>query len=503
MMSRCLRFGLGLGLLILTALAPARAATGVFDLDVLRYRAKLLAAKPYVPRVSRVPEKLMRLTYDQHREIRFNPAQSWGRGENLPFQLQFFHPGFIFDKTVQVSELRGGNETPIPFSPQLFDYGKTDVGSVPEIMGFSGFRMLYPLNRPGDELGAFQGASYFRLLCQEAFYGLSARGLAINTGEPGGEEFPVFEEFWVERPAADAREFVIFALLDSPSVAGAYRFAIRPGADTVAQVKAVLFARKPIKTLGIAPLTSMFWHGETTGANHGDFRPEVHDSDGLLINHSGGEWLWRPLSNPAAVRTAAFGDRSPKGFGLLQRDRKFSSYEDLEANYHRRPSAWVESIGAWGSGAVRLVEIPTPDETNDNIVAFWVPDVLPAVGEPIEFEYRLHWFLDQIRPPAGFAVATRRGHSKTHEPELERFVVDFDGSYLGKKGPDPSIEPVVSVGAGAKLVHATVQKNPFNGTWRLAFALRSDGSKRPVELRAFLRKPPHVLTETWTYLWEP
>jgi glucans biosynthesis protein len=462
-----------------------------------------LAAKPYVPRVSRVPEKLMRLTYDQHREIRFNPAQSWGRGENLPFQLQFFHPGFIFNKTVQVSELRGGNETPIPFSPQLFDYGKTDVGSVPEIMGFSGFRMLYPLNRPGDELGAFQGASYFRLLCQEAFYGLSARGLAINTGEPGGEEFPVFEEFWVERPAADAREFVIFALLDSPSVAGAYRFAIRPGADTVAQVKAVLFARKPIKTLGIAPLTSMFWHGETTGANHGDFRPEVHDSDGLLINHSGGEWLWRPLSNPAAVRTAAFGDRSPKGFGLLQRDRKFSSYEDLEANYHRRPSAWVESIGAWGSGAVRLVEIPTPDETNDNIVAFWVPDVLPAVGEPIEFEYRLHWFLDQIRPPAGFAVATRRGHSKTHEPELERFVVDFDGSYLGKKGPDPSIEPVVSVGAGAKLVHATVQKNPFNGTWRLAFALRSDGSKRPVELRAFLRKPPHVLTETWTYLWEP
>ena len=296
---------------------------------------------------------------------------------------------------------------------------------------------------------------------------------------------------------------MIYALLDSPSVAGVYRFVIRPGADTVTHVKAVLFARNPIKTLGIAPLTSMFWHGETTGSNHGDFRPEVHDSDGLLINHSGGEWLWRPLSNPATVRTAAFGDRNPKGFGLLQRDRKFSSYEDLEANYHNRPSAWVEPVGAWGNGSVRLVEIPTPDETNDNIVAFWAPDTLPAVGEPIEFEYRLHWFLDQIRPPAGVAVATRRGHSKTHEPDLERFVVDFDGAYLGKKGPDPLIEPVVSVEGGAKLVHATVQKNPYNGTWRLAFALRADGSKKPVELRAFLRKPPHALTETWTYLWEP
>jgi glucans biosynthesis protein len=487
----------------LCAHGRVRAADGGFDFDSLRYRAKQLAAKPYAPPPSRVPEKLRKLTYDQHRNIRFNPSQSWGRREGLPFQLQFFHPGFIFNQTVQISELRGGEETPIAFSPRLFDYGKESVGDVPDNMGFSGFRILYPLNMPGDELGAFQGASYFRLLCQQAVYGLSARGLAINTGEPGGEEFPVFEEFWVQRPAVDAKEIVLYALLDSPSVAGAYRFTIRPGAETVAQVKAVLYARKPIKTLGIAPLTSMFWHGENSGTTEGDFRPEVHDSDGLLVNHSSGEWLWRPLTNPAAIRTVAFGDRDPRGFGLLQRDRKFSSYEDLEANYHRRPSAWVEFIGQWGSGSVRLVELPTPDETNDNIVAFWAPDQLPAVGEPIEFEYRLHWFIDQIRPPAGIALSTRHGHSKTNEPDLERFVINFESAYLRNQGADPMIEPVVSVGAGAKLVHAAVQKNPYNGTWRVAFALRADGSKRPVELRCFLRKPPHVLTETWTYLWQP
>ncbi len=501
MNSRFIRLIFGLGVLL--ASVPARAADANFDFDGLRYRAKQLAAKAYAVRPSRVPEKLRKLTYDQHRNIRFNPAQSWGRREGLPFQLQFFHPGFIFNQTVQISELRDGQESPVAFSPRLFDYGKNNVGDVPEDMGFTGFRMLYPLNQSGDELGAFQGASYFRLLCQQAVYGLSARGLAINTGEPGGEEFPMFEEFWVQRPAVDAKEIVLYALLDSPSVAGAYRFTIRPGADTVAQVKAVLYARRPIKTLGLAPLTSMFWHGENTGSTEGDFRPEVHDSDGLLVNHSGGEWLWRPLTNPTSIRSVAFGDRNPRGFGLLQRDRKFSSYEDLEANYHRRPSAWVEFVGAWGGGSVRLVELPTPDETNDNIVAFWAPDHLPAVGEPIEFEYRLHWFLDQIHPPAGIAVSTRRGHSKTNEPDLERFVVDFDSSYLNNQGPDLLIEPVVSVGEGAKLVHAAVQKNPYNGTWRVAFALRADGTRRPVELRCFLRKAPHILTETWTYLWQP
>ncbi len=487
----------------LAILSPLSASDAPFDFDALRYRAKMLAAKPYVARPSRVPEKLRQLTYDQYRDIRFNPAQSLGRREGLPFQLQFFHPGFIFDKTVQVSELKNGVETPVAFSPQFFDYGKNRLGDIPATIGFTGFRVLYPLNTASDELGAFQGASYFRLLCQKAVYGLSARGLAINTGDPAGEEFPIFEEFWVQRADPEAKELVLFALLDSPSVAGAYRFVIRPGATTVAQVKAVLYARTAIKTLGIAPLTSMFWHGENTTTATGDFRPEVHDSDGLLLNHSGGEWLWRPLTNPEKIRTVAFGDQNPRGFGLLQRDRKFSSYEDLEANYHLRPTAWVEPVGSWGAGSVRLVELPTPDETNDNIVAFWAPDVLPPIGEPIEFEYRLNWALDQIRPPAGFTVATRRGRSKTHEPDLERFILDFDGPYLGKRGPDPDIEAVVSAGDGAKVTYSNVQKNPHNGTWRVAFGLRPDGSGRPVELRCFLRKSPHVLTETWTYLWQP
>jgi glucans biosynthesis protein len=385
----------------------------------------------------------------------------------------------------------------------MFDYGMNKVPSVPSDMGFAGLKILYPLNKPGDEVGVFQGATYFRFLCQRAFYGLSARGLAINTGEPTGEEFPAFREFWVERPGPEAKGLVVYALLDGPTAAGAFRFAITPGADTVLLVHEVIYCRRNPAVLGIAPLTSMFWHGKNSNGNFNDFRPEVHDSDGLMVNNGAGEWLWRPLSNPASARIAAFSDENPRGFGLIQRERRFEDYEDLEASYHLRPSTWVEPVGLWGRGAVRLVELHAPDETYDNIAAFWVPEALPVPGEPIELSYKLHWFIDQIRPPAGYVVATRHGRSTTQERDLERFVVDFDGAYLSKQGPDPLIEPVVSVGEGAALVNSTVQKNPYNATWRVAFALKPDGTGRPVELRCYLRKKPHGLTETWSYLWQP
>ena len=498
------------GLICLNA-AAAMAADMPFDFEVLQFRAKSLAAKPYVQRASKVPKALQELSYDLYRDIRFDPNRSWWRREQLPFQLQFFHPGFIYNKTVQVSEVDRGAVKLIEFSPKFFDYGSArSVGRVPADMGYTGFRVHYALNNPNylDELAVFQGASYFRALGQAMRYGLSARGLALNTAEPGPEEFPVFEEFWVVKPQSDSKELTIYALLDSPSVTGAYRFIITPGPSTVMQVKTAIYMRAgaSIKTFGVAPLTSMYWHGENSSSREGDLRPEVHDSDGLMVERGSGEWLWRPLVNPAGLRVTAFNDENPRGFGLIQRDRHFESYEDLEAAYHLRPSTWIEPVGAWGRGSVRLVEIPTPDETNDNIVAFWVPEKLPANGEPIEFEYKLHWFIEGAggkKPPASYTVSTRIGHSKTHEKELERFWVDFDGPALHNHAADPAIEAIVSVSDGAKLVHQSIQKNTFNGSWRVAFAIKPDGSGRPVELRCFLKREPHILTETWSYLWNP
>ena len=481
----------------------ARADEENFDFEALRFQARQLASKPYAAPKSRVPVKLLKLTYDQYRDIRYDPAASWWRRAGLPFQMQFFHPGFIFDHTVQIDEVEGKRAQPIPFSRELFDYGQNRVGPLPGTMGFAGFRLLYALNKPGDEIGSFLGASYFRMLCRKAVYGLSARGLAIDTAEPGGEEFPSFEKFWVERPQPNSRQIIVYALLDGPSVTGAYSFVIVPGSDTVMHVRAVVYCRRNPAVFGLAPLTTMFWHGDNTNFETDDFRPEVHDSDGLMLETGRGEWLWRPLTNPRSPGVSDFSEENPRGFGLLQRDRRFESYQDLESSYQLRPSAWVEPIGRWGRGSVRLVELPTPDETSDNIVAFWKPERLPPPGAPLAFEYNLHWFLDEIHPPGGFAVSTRHGRSRTQEPELERFVVDFDGEALRRLEYDPRVEPVVTVGKGAELVHATVEKNPYNGTWRVAFALRPAGTGEPVELRCFLRRLPDVLTETWSCLWRP
>jgi glucans biosynthesis protein len=294
----------------------------------------------------------------------------------------------------------------------------------------------------------------------------------------------------------------VYALLNGESVAGAYKFTITPGEVTVVQVKATIYCRKNPRVFGVAPLTSMFWHGENSNTAR-DFRPEVHDSDGLVIHNGAGEWIWRPLENPTQVRVSAFSDENPRAFGLLQRDRNFENYQDLEAAYHARPSAWVEPIGKWGRGSVRLLEIPTTRETDDNIVSFWVPERLPSPGEPVEVEYRLYWFSDQLAPPAGFVRSTRHGKSAHYEPGFERFVVDFEGARLKVFPPDAKLEHVVTVSGGGKLNHSSLQKNPINGTWRVAFTIKPDGTGKPVELRCFLRLAPDALTETWSYLWQP
>lgn len=488
------------------ALAPLLAASAAEDrltFESLRDRAKALAGQPHAERGG-VPEWIRKLTYDQFRLIEFDAANTIWRREGLPFQLQFFHPGFVHDRVVSVHELNAGVSSPIPFVRQLFNYRSLETGEIPPTLGFAGFKILYPLNQSADELGAFLGASYFRLLCKKSAYGLSARGIAVNTAQAGGEEFPRFTEFWVNRPAANAKGIEIFALLEGPSVTGAYRFFILPGAETVTQVRVALFPRQAMAVLGIAPLTSMYWRGENSRQQTDDFRPEVHDSDGLSILTGANEWIWRPLSNPKELRVMSFADDNPRGFGLLQRDRDFFHYEDLEANYQNRPSAWVEPVGAWGKGCVRLVEIPTANEFSDNMVAFWVPEAPVVPGSTLEFEYRVHWTLERSRArDIGFTTATRLGRSTAHEPDLERIALDFDGAGVRTLPAGTPPEPVMWVGDGAKLTHVYVQKIPASGAWRVMASVKPDGTGRPVEMRCFLRREGRPLTETWSYLWQP
>jgi len=486
---------------------PVRAA---FEYpDVVR-RAEALAKKPFEEPKEELPKALRALSYDEYRDIRYRAEHSLWRSEGLPFEVQLFHRGFYFDRAVAINIVEADGVKAVPFNGDWFDYGRNNFGqNFPPSLGYAGFRLHYPINRPDyrDEVIAFLGASYFRAVGRGQGYGLSARGLAIDTGEPTGEAFPYFKEFWLRKPARNARQVILYALLDSRSVAGAYQFTVQPGDTTVVAVTATLFLRRKVAKFGIAPLTSMFYYGENTARDiipqrPMDFRPEVHDSDGLLIHAGNGEWIWRPLINPLRLKVNSFQTAHPRGFGLMQRDRSFDHYQDLEAHFERRPSAWVVPRGDWGEGRIELIQIPSDDEKNDNIAAFWVPNAIPVPGKGVQLSYDLRWTANESQyPPGGRTDASRTywpRDGKTHA-----FVLDFVDGYLPKLAPGNPPEAIVSASPNNATVSGQrIEKNAVTRGWRLTFQVpaKTDG---PLELRAFLKKGNDVLTETWSYLTEP
>jgi glucans biosynthesis protein len=491
--------------------ADAFGKSGAFGFEAVAQRAHDLAARPFAPAHVALPAELRDLDYDQYRDIRFNPEHALWRNDGLPFEVMFFHLGKLQTEAVSINEVTPQGVRHLGYDRRDFDYGKNRFSGQPwGDLGYAGLRVHYALNGSGykDELVVFLGASYFRALGKGQRYGLSARGLGLDTAGGTGEEFPRFVEFWLERPAPQATALVLYALLDSRRATGAYRFTLHPGDETLVDVQARLFLRAGVATLGVAPLTSMFEHGENQPRS-GDFRPEVHDSDGLMIATGAGsgganEWLWRPLVNPARPLVTSFAARDLRGFGLMQRDRNFSSYEDTEARYERRPSVWIEPLGAWGPGRVELLQFFTPDETNDNIVAYWVPDQVPAPGTALDFGYRMHWQGDvQQRPPAGWTVQSRRGRGFVHAgqepgPRELQYVVDLDGPALRALPADARVEAVVSASANAQVLERNCYRNDATGGWRMTVRLDRIPSPQPVELRAFLRTHDHALSETWT-----
>ena len=499
----------GIAALAATRFAPAFAtAPPGFDYASLKGRARALAASAYRPPGVRLPAALANLDWDRYQAIRFHPEHAlWADAESR-FRVEFFHLGRSFRTPVRLHELRGDAAREIPYTADLFDHRRSGLAHarLPGDLGFAGFRLFYHTDWSRD-VAAFLGASYFRAVGADMQYGLSARGLAVDCGLGRPEEFPDFTAFWFERPAPKADRLIVHALLDSPSVAGAWRFAIHPGATLVMDVDAALYPRRPIERLGVAPLTSMFQHGENDRREATDWRPEIHDSDGLALWTGHGEWIWRPLGNPARLRFNAYADEHPRGFGLMQRDRDFDHYQDDGVFYERRPSLWVEPTTDWGRGSVQLVELPTPDETMDNIVAFWNPAEPPQPGQELLFSYRLHWGQPSFAPPLARVIATRTGIGgivgRPREYFSWRFVVDFAGGPLAMVGDGTRIEPVIEASSG-RIELASARPLAAVHGYRAMFDLRLDKDTRePINLRLFLSAGGQALSETWMYQWSP
>ncbi|TAG08764.1 MAG: glucans biosynthesis protein [Verrucomicrobia bacterium] len=484
----------------------------------IQSRARDLASKEFVqPKRDNLASWLKELTYDQYRDIRFNPTQALWATESLPFRAMFFHPGYLFRQPVVLNEFTTSHQQKIRLTEAYFNYGPliSSHGPLSPEAEFSGFRLHTQLNNPEifDELIAFQGATYWRALGKNQRYGISARGIAINTGIEGlEEEFPYFREYWLKKPAKEDATAVVYALLDGPSYSGAYQFKISPGNATVVDVHAVLFARKEVQRLGLISMSSMFWFGENSQRRFDDFRPEVHDSDGLSIRMGTGERIWRPICNDSGKIELSFFDMEQcAGFGLLQRDRRFSAYEDAEAFYHQRPSLWIEPTSSWGPGRVMLLEIPATNELTDNVVALWEPAKAMMPGDMVEISYRQHWTTEEDPSHAdGRVVATRTG---IHDwlPNQRTMVVEFVGNALNQQSEKSIVPAVHALGANAERVSiksVTLQQIP-EGRWRLAFQLSPAKPEEtlqaigPIELRACLKRGDDYLTETWVHRVNP
>jgi glucans biosynthesis protein len=478
--------------------APAAAEGYAFSFDTLLEDAKRRAEKPYSPQRSTLPAGLDKLSPEQYRSIHFNPDAGIWRSDDVPFRLELLRTGYNLQSVaVTISTVENGMARDVVATPAMFDMGSTLAQLGNQVsLPLSGFRVRSQINskKVWDEFLVFQGASYFRAVAQHLLYGLSARGLAINTAEPSGEEFPAFTHFWVERPEARAKSIVIYALLESASATGAYRFTVQPGAETLMDVELTLFPRAEMRVVGIAPLTSMFLFDETNRGRLDDYRPEVHDSDGLMIESSAGEQIFRQLANPIQLQVSTFTTEPPKGFGLVQRSREQSDFQDFENQYERRPSAWIEPKGDWGPGGVELVEIPSGRETNDNIVAFWRPLHGLAPNHPAHFEYRIVWLAEPALPQGmGEVVATRSGASLDGKRRV--FILDFVGA--GEKVDGLRLDLGASRG---KISNATLISNGAMHGLRASFELDPKDADL-VELRLRIVRGDKPVTETWLYRW--
>lgn len=487
----------------------AGGATGVrygaaqpFSFDVLRQLAEALAGKPHVPGRSEHGALIDRIDYDPYQQIRYRPDDTLALGET---PVQLFHLGKFFQDPTRIHVVTGGEAREVIYDTQLFDMPDGHPArQLPENAGFAGFRVMSP-DLKTDWI-SYLGASYFRTSGPFDQYGLSARGLAIDTGLPTPEEFPRFSRLWLEA-GHGGQQFVVYALLDSPSVAGAYRMETRrktndKGVHKIVQdISLEIFARKDIARLGIAPFSSMYWYGEGNRRQGPDWRPEVHDSDGLSIVTGSGERLWRPLGNPPRVMTNSFVDRDIKGFGLLQRDRNFENYLDDGVFYERRASVWVEPLEGWGEGAVQLLEIPTDDEIHDNIAAYWVPARTMKAGDKGSWSYRLTWGDDAPDPgELGRTIATFTGFGgrpgQKRPKGVRKYVIDFDGSIFKGLGREDGVSLVVTASRGSVSNESTYPVVGQPHRWRAMFDIAADGPD-PVDLRAYLKRNNSALSETW------
>ncbi|GLK67210.1 glucan biosynthesis protein [Hansschlegelia plantiphila] len=488
-----------------------------FSYDLLKRLAKDLAGKPYKEPARPDPAIVQQIDYDAHGKLKFKPDDALYADSPGAYPITFMHVGQYFPKTVRMHAVVDGKAREIIYDPSLFEMPADSVARklAPQPSAFAGFWVREAKDQVTDKgdwktrepFATFLGASYFRAIGEKGQVGMSARGVALFPQPGAAEEFPDFIAYWFEPAMSDSDPVTVFALLDGPSLTGAYRFLIHRTAGTLMEIEATVTMRKDVDRVGLAALTSMYWFSETAKPTLIDWRPEVHDSDGLAMWTGAGERIWRPLNDPPRIMTSTFADEHPRGFGLLQRDRAFDHYQD-GVKYQDRPSTWVEPVGDWGKGSVQLVELPTDDEIHDNVVAYWIPAQPTKAGVTIALAYKLYWQDEEPFPTSlGRCVATRLGRGGQpglpRPPGLRKFMIEFLGGPLEDIPYGQTVEPVLWASRGTfSYIYAEAVPSDVKGHWRAQFDLKVEGPE-PVDMRCYLKVGDKTLTETWLYQFHP
>lgn len=491
------------------AVLDARA----FDFDDVSSRAQTLAQQSYNAPSHTLPSALSSLDYAHYKDIHFKNEYALWHGQHLPFEIGFYPEGMVYDTPVEVNEIVDDQVHALNYDPSQFDYGHNTFKSDDiKSLGYAGFEVRYGSGEePKHAVMAFLGASYFKAMGDNQHFGVTGRSVTIDTGLSSGEQMPHFTHYWVVKPSAGDRYLIIYALLDSPSVTGAYRFVLRPGEDAIVDVQSRLFLRDSVSKLGIAPLASMFYYGSAQPFNRDNFRPAMHTSGGLLVRDDKDSWTWQPLLNPRRLSINDYDMQRLTGFGLMQRDHEFSHYQDIDERYDQRPSVWIEPTQNWGAGKVQLIQIPSPDETNDNVVAFWQPQTLPSKGQSYDFNYRMTFTANEPRlysADLAWVDSTYRSEGEVKQGDTSRksdgtvaYIVDFRGDHLKSLGSQAVVTADVMPSDNVDVVSSTIARQPVIGGYRLTLKLRVKDASKSQDVRAFIKDGTgHRLSETWRLL---
>ena len=475
------------------------AAEHPFSPGMVVEAARNLARQPYKAVASDLAAPLADLTYEQYVGIRLKPeAMIWGK-DNLGFAIEPLSRGFIFSAPVLINVVENNVVRALQLTAGAFDFGKIASPQPSTPVGLSGIRILQTNGGAATiEVAIIQGASFMRALAKGQNLGIVSRALSIRTADPKGEEFPFIREMWIERPSLATNALVVHALIDSESMTGGYRFTLRPGDVTIIDTECTLFARSAAENFGLGGMTAMFAFNALDRHNVDDVRDAVCEVSGLQMLNGKGEWIWRPVANRNTLEVSAFLDIKPGGFGLLQRERRFSQFQDDVQHWELRPSLWIEPISEWGEGSVQLVEIPTDSEVNDNIICFWRPKASLPAGGDASFAYRQFWcWSPPTRPTLAIVSDTRSGRGSSGR--RRRFVVEFTADQFADGKAVGDIKPACSTSAGT-IQNLQTFSSEARKSYRVAFEL-DPGNDSLAEMRLVLESSGKPISETWLYRW--